>query len=444
MTPRHGARSGDDALPAPLRVLYVVDRTYWITASIVRRIIRCNPWIEAAVWSPAGLNYILKHGGAHYPRAFDVIHYMTPHLANDYMAGMRDFAACVTTIHHIEDAESDASAAAADAIMTVCNQWHEALVDSGVSSDKCVMIRNAAESEIFHPPTDRQKRRARSELGVDDDAFCIGYCGKKSSNKYGRKGIDTFIEAAERLGREHKAVAFVVLGAEWREVGDAFRKRGLNFTHRAFLPQQAKLARFYQALDMFWVTSRMEGGPAPLLEAMSTGLCCASTRVGIAREAIDHERNGFLLDFDDAAAFARLAGRVIGDPAMRLRIGGAARETVRRRFSPQVVTAPAAQLYRVALAAYRQRKGEPAPVGGAAGREFSRLTPRAVAREHLDYMRFLCSTGNWGAARAKAIGAITAAPGDRWVLRAALEAFPVLGRARAGLRDRMRRTADRS
>ena len=59
----------------------------------------------------------------------------------------------------------------------------------------------------------------------------------------------------------------------------------------------------YQALDFYWVTARVEGGPVTLLEAMSAEVCCLTTAVGLAREIVNDGENAVLLPFNDPESF---------------------------------------------------------------------------------------------------------------------------------------------
>ena len=73
------------------------------------------------------------------------------------------------------------------------------------------------------------------------------------------------------------------------------------------------LARVYHALDVYLVTSRQEGGPKAVLEAMSAGVPLVSTRVGQAQEIVEHGRNGLLVGVEDAEGLAGWAARVRDD-----------------------------------------------------------------------------------------------------------------------------------
>ncbi|OGA50716.1 MAG: hypothetical protein A3G25_11480 [Betaproteobacteria bacterium RIFCSPLOWO2_12_FULL_63_13] len=67
-----------------------------------------------------------------------------------------------------------------------------------------------------------------------------------------------------------------------------------------------------------------------LLEAMAAGRPIVSTRVGGVAEAIDDGRNGFLCEAGDDRALAVAMSRLLGDEALRRRVGESARQDVSR------------------------------------------------------------------------------------------------------------------
>jgi glycosyltransferase involved in cell wall biosynthesis len=69
------------------------------------------------------------------------------------------------------------------------------------------------------------------------------------------------------------------------------------------------------------------------LEAMSAQACVVASAVGGLPELVAHERTGLLVPADDVAALADAMARLLADPALRQRLGRAARAEVVRRFS---------------------------------------------------------------------------------------------------------------
>jgi glycosyltransferase involved in cell wall biosynthesis len=96
------------------------------------------------------------------------------------------------------------------------------------------------------------------------------------------------------------------------------------------------------------------GYPMKLLNAMASGhavVACAG-----AAHPIEHEVNGLVVPDNDAAAFAEALHRCLTDPALRARLGAAARQTVLAEHSRGIVAA--------ALDSILQQTGLRTPAGG--------------------------------------------------------------------------------
>ena len=73
--------------------------------------------------------------------------------------------------------------------------------------------------------------------------------------------------------------------------------------------------------DIFILPSYAEGHPAVILEAMAVGLPVIATRVGAIPEVIEEGVNGFTIEVGDVAALADRVIRLIGDGALRVKMG---------------------------------------------------------------------------------------------------------------------------
>ena len=88
----------------------------------------------------------------------------------------------------------------------------------------------------------------------------------------------------------------------------------------------------YEALDVFVMSSRYEGMPYALLEAMSMGLPVVATRVCGCQDVVEEGVTGLLVAPDRPEELARQMLRLLRDPAYARRLGAAAREAVEREF----------------------------------------------------------------------------------------------------------------
>jgi glycosyltransferase involved in cell wall biosynthesis len=76
---------------------------------------------------------------------------------------------------------------------------------------------------------------------------------------------------------------------------------------------------------VFALSSRFEGLPIALLEAMASGVAPVATRVGGIPEVITDGRDGLLVDPGDPTALAAALARALGDDDERARIAACAR-----------------------------------------------------------------------------------------------------------------------
>ena len=97
---------------------------------------------------------------------------------------------------------------------------------------------------------------------------------------------------------------------------------------------------------MFVLSSRSEGFPVAVLEAMAAGLPVVATDVGGVAEAVEHGETGLLVPAADSEALARALERLVADGALRRRLGAAGRARARSLFDVERYRAAYAELYR--------------------------------------------------------------------------------------------------
>ena len=145
------------------------------------------------------------------------------------------------------------------------------------------------------------------------------------------KGFDLLIRAFAQVAPQHPDWSLVILGEGSERKNLEQQIDSLNLRERIHLlglVQYPQIALRRSAV--FVLSSRFEGMPMALLEAMACGLACASFDccTGPA-EIIVNETSGLLVTPGDVQELAKAMLRLIADPNLRARLGAAARYVLR-------------------------------------------------------------------------------------------------------------------
>jgi hypothetical protein len=147
----------------------------------------------------------------------------------------------------------------------------------------------------------------------------------------------------------------LIVGPGWSDIVEHTRSRGIACVHIPFIAGHDQFANVYHCLDTYWVTSRIEGGPVPVLEAMSSGVPCITTPVGMAADLVRDGENGFVVPFNDADAVLRRTSDLLRDPNLRRGLGEAARRTILDGYQWRETTRSAWSLYKTAIDRFKAR-----------------------------------------------------------------------------------------
>ena len=198
----------------------------------------------------------------------------------------------------------------------------------------------------------------RRELGVDASTPLVGIVARLVPIK----AHEVFLAAAAGIAAQIPTCRFVVVGDGERraELIDLAERTGLR-GRCVFLGWRADLDRIHADLDVVLLTSRNEGSPVALIEAMAAGCAVVATAVGGVPDLVTDGVHGRLAAMDDAAGIAAATVALLRDPARRRALGAAGRERALARHGAARLVAEIDRLYEAELAGARRRQG--APVG---------------------------------------------------------------------------------
>jgi glycosyltransferase involved in cell wall biosynthesis len=167
-----------------------------------------------------------------------------------------------------------------------------------------------------------KRAAARAALGLPPDGLLVLFCG----HGFERKGLDRALAA---LARMREPARLLVAGRDdpgpWRR-----RARDAGVAERVrFAGPVANPERLYAAADAVVFPSRADVWGAPIVEGMAAGLPVVTSTAAGASTLLEDDRTGIVLAAPlDPGALAAALDRLAADPALRDRIGSAARTAV--------------------------------------------------------------------------------------------------------------------
>lgn len=238
----------------------------------------------------------------------------------------------ISTVNHIVEYGQIEKSLTADRIVVICRKYYDELIHSGICPDKVRLVYIGVDTEWFRP---YDSMRCRMELGLPLNEFIVGFSGKSSSDHDARKGIDILIEALRSLtAKGGDSIHLAVTGPGWERLKERWLGGGLRTHYFPFLSRE-KMPEYYNSLDAYVVTARVEGGPAPLLEAMSCGRAVITTPVGTALEVVRDGVNGLVVPIGDVGVTVARIEELKENVRLRQELGTRARETIIRTLQWQ-------------------------------------------------------------------------------------------------------------
>ena len=221
----------------------------------------------------------------------------------------------------------------ADCLVFVCEAQRRHWQARMVRSRRNEVIYNGVDTAHWNPLSAEERRRLRGALGFSDDDYVIGL----SAVLRPEKNHLQLVEAVAMLRRRGvRARALMIGDGPMRgEIEERARRLGVaaDIVITGF---QQEVRPFVAACDTAVLTSFTEAFSLAAIEAMAMAKPVVHSEVGGAAEMIRPGREGFLYPIGDTGALVeRLA--VLGDAAMRGRMGARARETVEAQFSEQAM-----------------------------------------------------------------------------------------------------------
>ncbi|MBA3669287.1 MAG: glycosyltransferase [Sphingomonas sp.] len=198
-----------------------------------------------------------------------------------------------------------------DRVIAVSNYEGRHAIDLGIAADKVVVVPNG-----IAPYDPRPRTEARAALGLNTDAFAVGFVGRLAAQK-------NPLEAVAAIDATSSGAVLAVLGdGELRAAAeDAARTCNAN----AVFAGQRDAKPLFSAFDCLLCTSRYEGMAVSFLEALNCGVPIVSYPVGGTEELVIDGETGFVIEPQPYAAAAAIDGLAAASSPHRIRMAQACR-----------------------------------------------------------------------------------------------------------------------
>lgn len=203
-----------------------------------------------------------------------------------------------------------------DAVVAVSAPLAATLEQEGVPSGRVHTVLNAWRPSVpFQAPED-----ARRTLGINGDAYHIGWIGRLIP----AKGGDVFLRALAGV-RDIPFIASVIGDGPERPALEQLARDGAIADRVRFHGTQLNAAAVCRAFDLLVMSSRTEGTPVVLLEAMAAGVPTVVTAVGGIPDIVSAHESILVEPESPDALAAAIREAATHAPASRRRAENAAR-----------------------------------------------------------------------------------------------------------------------
>ena len=247
-----------------------------------------------------------------------------------------------------------------DRIIVIGQQQRQEIHDTfGVGrAEQFVVIPLGLDLGIFAKPQER-RQIFRDELGVQPDEILVGIVGRLTEIK----NHELFLRTVARF-KDKRSSSAAPASVRFAVIGDGTLRAGLERQAAAlglqddviFTGSRKDPENFYAGLDVVALTSKNEGTPLTLIEAMANGISVISTAVGGVVDLLGEPesenpqyqicRRGIRVPPNDSVAFAAGLERLVNDAGLRKELGARGREFVMRNHSRERLLDDIRALYR--------------------------------------------------------------------------------------------------
>ena len=203
-------------------------------------------------------------------------------------------------------------------------------------------ILNGVNIESFQRNDSEHRSVIRRQYGIPDEALLVGTVAVFRF----QKRLDKWLEIIRDAIEVNPNIYGIIVGAGPLEQEIFAKHKELNLKGKVFFTGlQTNIKPYYQAIDVFMMSSSFEGLPIALLEAMSMGCAIVSTNAGGIKEVIQYKENGIMVEVDDWKNLSSSLLTLVENPSQLAYFQMESRKRVAANFSIKAMVTELETLY---------------------------------------------------------------------------------------------------
>ncbi|MCI2252746.1 glycosyltransferase family 4 protein [Domibacillus sp. PGB-M46] len=197
-------------------------------------------------------------------------------------------------------------------------------------------------TEQFKPLKEQEKKERKKSFGYKPDDFLLFYAAEFNKNK----NQELLLEALALIKQDVPHARLLLAGEGTLLEHCRNRAEELELSHMVdFLGYRKDLQEIVPMCDAAVASSLREGLPVNIMEAMASGLPVVALTNRGHRELVQNDRNGWIIDQNDPAAFAKKLKALAGMSDVSQKFGNNGRSIIRNKFSVEKVLNQKSDIY---------------------------------------------------------------------------------------------------
>ena len=227
-----------------------------------------------------------------------------------------------------------------DAIIAISKGVKDVLVEGGIDSKRIKVIPSGIDFAPYQEAASSDYLRREFSFSADD--YLVGIVAHLADHK----GHKYLIQATKILKEHSSKIKVIIVGSgplhmELTKQAEESGVRDIVF----FLGFRKDVPQILSSLDLFVLSSYLEGMGSSLLDAMACRLPVVATKVGGIPEVVMHKETGLLVPPRSPSALAKAILKLYEDRDLASRLGDKGYRVVHQKFSSEAMAEKIIQLY---------------------------------------------------------------------------------------------------